>query len=221
MLNFTGLLMFTGLIEEVCRVASVRRGAGTLELTVDLGGLAQDTKVGDSIAINGVCLTVARLEGRSAVFDLSGETLAKSTLGKLRPSSPVNAERALRPTDRLGGHIVLGHIDGTATVKTMERHGEFADIMFTALPELLDRMVVKGSVALDGISLTVASLGSSSFGVAIIPQTLERTTLGKARIGDAVNVETDIIAKMIKKQLEKILPVERELTVDKLHELGF
>jgi riboflavin synthase len=221
MLNFTGLLMFTGLIEEVCRVASVRRGAGTLELTVDLGGLAQDTKVGDSIAINGVCLTVARLEGRSAVFDLSGETLAKSTLGKLRPSSPVNAERALRPTDRLGGHIVLGHIDGTATIKTMERQGEFADIKFTAVPELLDRMVVKGSVALDGISLTVASLGSSSFGVAIIPQTLERTTLGKARIGDAVNVETDIIAKMIKKQLEKILPVERELTVDKLHELGF
>jgi riboflavin synthase len=213
--------MFTGLIEAVCMIASVRQSAGAVQLAVDLGGLAEDAKIGDSIAVNGVCLTVAGLEGSLATFDLSGETLAKSTLGRLRPSSPVNIERALRSTDRLGGHFVQGHIDGTATIKAIDRHGQFADIKFGAGPKLLDQMVVKGSVAVDGISLTIANMDQDCFSAAIIPETLEKTTLGRAKIGDTVNIETDIIAKIITKQLEKILPQEQKLSVEKLKQLGF
>ncbi len=213
--------MFTGLIEAICTVKSVRQSAGGLLLAVDLGKLAKETKIGDSIAINGVCLTVSRLEASLASFDLSGETLAKSTLGKLKPSSPVNAERALKATGRFGGHIVQGHIDGTATIKAINRHGQFADIKFVAGPELLDQMVVKGSVAVDGISLTIADMNRNFFSAAIIPETLEKTTLGRAKIGDTVNIETDIIVKTIKKQLEKILPQKQTMTAEKIKQLGF
>ena len=213
--------MFTGLIEAICTVKLVRQSAGGLLLAVDLGKLAKETKIADSIAINGVCLTISRLEASQASFDLSGETLAKSTLGKLKPSSPVNAELALKATGRFGGHIVQGHIDGTATIKAIDRHGQFADIKFAAGPELLDQMVVKGSVAVDGISLTIADMSRNFFSAAIIPETLEKTTLGRAKIGDTVNIETDIIVKTIKKQLEKILPQKQTMTAGKLKQLGF
>ncbi len=213
--------MFTGLIEAVCTVKSVRRTAGALSLTVDLGELANESKIGDSIAVNGTCLTVAGLDGNLATFELSTETLEKSTLGSLKALSKVNIERAMKATDRFGGHIVQGHIDGAATIKAVKRLGQFADIEFTAEPKLLSQMVAKGSVAVDGISLTIASLDQSSFSAAIIPETLARTTLGKARVGDAVNIETDIIVRTIKKQLEKILPQEEKLTVEKLKQLGF
>jgi len=213
--------MFTGLVETVCTVKSVRQIAGAMQITIDLGHLADDAKIGDSIAVNGVCLTVAALEGNLATFDVSSETLQKSTLSKLMPSSQVNVERTLKPADRLGGHFVLGHIDGTATIKSIHRQDQFADIELAANPELLDRMVVKGSVAVDGISLTVADMNDSSFRVALIPETLKKTTLGKAKVGDVVNIETDIITKIIKKQLEKILPQKQKLTVEKLKQLGF
>ena len=213
--------MFTGLIEAVCTVKSVRRGENTILLTVDLGELAEDGRIGDSIAINGVCLTIARLESGIASFELSGETLAKSTLGKLKPSSQVNVERAIKAADRFGGHFVQGHIDGTATIKAIDKRGRFADIKFAAGAELLDAMVVKGSVAVDGISLTIASIDQNSFTVALIPETLNKTTLSKVKIGDEVNIETDIIVKTIKTQLEKILPQKQSLTAEKLKELGF
>ncbi|MHC4488341.1 MAG: riboflavin synthase [Planctomycetota bacterium] len=215
--------MFTGLIETICTVKSVsqRAGGDGLSLTIDLGKLASDSKIGDSIAINGACLTLARLEGNLAAFDLSTETLTKSNLDKLRSSSQVNVERSIKADDRLGGHIVQGHIDGIATIKAIKKEGQFADINFTADAELLDRMVVKGSVAVDGISLTIASMDETSFSVAIIPETLKKTTLGKAKTGDCVNIETDIIVKTIKKQLEKILPQKQPLTAEKLKELGF
>ena len=213
--------MFTGLVEAVCTVKSVRQIASVMQITVDLGHLADDAKIGDSIAVNGVCLTVGTLDSSLATFDLSRETLEKSTLGRLKPSSPVNIERALMPSDRLGGHFVLGHIDGTATIKRIDRHGQFADIEFATSSELLDQMVVKGSVAVDGISLTIAGMNESSFTVAIIPETLKKTTLGKVRIADVINIETDIIAKIIKKQLQKMLPKEQKMTVEKLKELGF
>jgi len=190
-------------------------------LTIDSGKLADESKIGDSIAVNGVCLTIARLDGGLASFELSSETLTKSTLGKLKPSSPVNVELALKATGRFGGHIVQGHIDGTATIKAINKQGQFADIKFAAETELLDQMVVKGSVAVDGISLTIASMDENSFSAAIIPETLRKTTLGTAKIGDAVNIETDIIVKTIKKQLEKILPQKQPLTVEKLKQLGF
>jgi len=213
--------MFTGLIEAVCTVKSARRSGNAMLLTIDLGGLADDGRIGDSIAINGVCLTIAKLEGGLATFELSGETLLKSTLGKLKPSSQVNVERAIKAADRFGGHFVQGHIDGTATIKAIDKHGQFADMKFAAGAELLDAMVVKGSVAVDGISLTIASMDQNSFSVALIPETLKKTTLSKIKIGDEVNIETDIIVKTIKKQLEKILPQNQSLTAEKLKELGF
>ena len=213
--------MFTGLIEAICTVKSVRRSAGSMLLGIDLGELADDAGIGDSIAINGGCLTIAGLGGSLASFELSAETLAKSTLGELQPSSEVNIERSIKAADRFGGHFVQGHIDGTAKIKTIDRRGEFADIKFTAEAELLDAMVVKGSVAVDGISLTIASMDQDSFSVAIIPETLKKTILGKAKIGDFVNIETDIIVKTINKQLEKILPKKQPLTAERLKQLGF
>jgi riboflavin synthase len=192
-----------------------------MHLSVDLGELAAESKVGDSIAINGVCLTIAELRGNFADFDVSGETLAKSTLCKLKPASPVNAELAMKATGRFGGHIVQGHIDGTATIKAIDKRDRFADMKFAAKSELLDQMVVKGSVAVDGISLTIAGMDDGSFSAAIIPETLEKTTLGTAKVGDVVNVETDIIAKIIKKQLDNILPQKQTITAERLKELGF
>jgi riboflavin synthase len=190
-------------------------------LTIDLGELVAESKTGDSIAINGACLTIAKLQGSFANFDVSAETLAKSTLGKLIPSSQVNVERSLKANDRFGGHFVLGHVDGTARIDTIDKSGEFANIKFTAGAELLDAIVVKGSVAVDGISLTIASVDPKSFGVSVIPETLKRTTLGKAKIGDLVNIETDIIVKTIKRQLDEILPKKQGLTAEKLRQLGY
>ena len=216
--------MFTGLIEAICTVKSVLQNAGGLLLTMDLGKLAEDSKIGDSIAINGACLTIAELAGNLATFQLSAETLTKSALGRLKPSSLVNVERAMKATDRFGGHFVQGHIDGTATIKAIKRTGQFADMEFAASPELLSQMVVKGSVAVDGISLTIASMDERSFSVALIPETLKKTTLGTAKVGDAVNIETDIIVKTIKSQMESTfggLPQEQPLTVERLRQLGF
>ncbi len=216
-----GLSMFTGLIQAICTVKSARPASGAMVLVVDLGELALDAKIGDSIAINGVCLTVSEKSGSCANFEVSSETLAKSTVGGLRPQAKVNAESALRPTDRFGGHFVQGHIDGTARIKEVQRHGEFADIKFAAEPELLSLMVAKGSVAVDGVSLTIAAMDSRTFTVAVIPQTLHSTTLGTANVGDSVNIETDIIVKTVKKQLENILPQGGRLSVERLKELGF
>ncbi|MBW8038678.1 MAG: riboflavin synthase [Planctomycetes bacterium] len=213
--------MFTGLIEQVCRITSVNRIAGAVELGIDLGKLAEESKNGDSIAVSGVCLTVAGLGGNLVRFDVSGETLTKSNLGKLTAGSKVNIELAMKVGERLGGHIVQGHVDGVAKIKSIDKRGEFADIRFEAERELLDQMVAKGSVAVEGISLTIATLEGNSFGVAIIPETLKNTTLGEAKTGDVVNIEADIITKTIKKQIEKILSQRQTLTEEKLKQLGF
>ena len=213
--------MSTGLIETICTVKAVRQTGNSITLTIDLGALADQCKTGDSIAINGACLTITSLQDSLASFDVSAETLAKSTLGKLKPSSEVNVERSLKANDRFGGHFVLGHVDGTATIEAIDKSGEFANIKFAAKADLLDAIIVKGSVAIDGISLTIATVDQKSFGVSIIPETLKRTTLGKAKIGDYVNIETDIIVKTIKKQLDEILPKKHGLTAEKLRQLGY
>jgi riboflavin synthase len=215
--------MFTGLVEAVCQVkgfALIDASKGAT-LAVDLGQFAEGCHLGDSIAINGVCLTVSRLEATAAVFGLSPETLARSTLAKLKPQSKVNIERAMQASDRFGGHFVQGHVDGTGRIASIKRLGEFADIEFAVAAELLLQMVPKGSVAVDGISLTVARIGPDSFSVAVIPETLNRTTLGTARIGDGVNIEIDIIVKAVRQQLEAILPKHRPLMAERLKELGF
>jgi riboflavin synthase len=220
-MRFIRIFMFTGLIEQVCVVKSGRRSGDSMELTIDLGKMADESKIGDSITISGACLTVSRLQGNVATFDVSGETLAKSNLGRLTAGSKVNVELSMKIGDRFGGHIVQGHVDGVATIKAIDKRDKFADIRFEAEGELISQMVEKGSVAVDGISLTIASVEGNSFRVAIIPETLKRTTLGDAKTGDVVNIETDIISKTIKKQLEKILPQSQTLTVEKLKQLGF
>lgn len=213
--------MFTGLIEGLCVVRTANRtGSDAMRLSVDLGGLADGCKVGESIAVSGVCLTITKITGSIADFDVSSETIAKSTICSLRSGSQVNIERAIAADGRFGGHFVLGHVDGTGVVKKIERKGEFVDMTFAANKELLDDMISKGSVAVDGISLTVAELNKDSFSAALIPETLSRTTLGGAKVGDKVNIETDLIVKTIRKHLEQILP-KQDLTVEKLQELGF
>ncbi len=228
------MIMFTGLIQQVCSVRSLMRKGDTAVLTVDLGRLAgqpkiglpprlasRDAEAGDSIAINGVCLTVASQTGSSAAFDISAETLSKTNLGRLSAGSKVNVELALMAGDQIGGHIVQGHIDGTATIKAIKKKGDFATFRFAAGRELLAEMVVKGSVAVDGISLTVADMDQDGFSAAVIPQTLKQTTLGCAKIDDVVNIETDIIVKTVHKYLKGPSPGSGGLTIDKLQDIGF
>ncbi len=202
-------------------VKQVSSRAGAMGVVIDLGSLAEECKIGDSVAINGVCLTITRLERGLATFDVSGETLKTTTLSGLRAASKVNIETALKATGRFGGHIVQGHVDGTATVKQIDRQGAFWSVKFLASAGLADQMVLKGSIAVDGISLTISELDGQGFGITLIPETMQKTTLREAKVGDVVNIETDIIVKAIKKQLEKILPQGKGLTMEKLQGLGF
>jgi riboflavin synthase len=213
--------MFTGLIQQVCTVKALSKSGGSAALTIDLGQLANQAKTGDSIAINGSCLTVSKLGGASATFDVSGETLAKTTLGKLAPGTKVNIELALRADDRFGGHFVLGHVDGSATIKKIDKNTNFATFTFATPKDLLDQMVSKGSVAIDGISLTIAELNPDGFTVAVIPKTLKETTLGQAKINQKTNIEIDIITKTVKRYLEKHIPPKGNLTIKDLQQQGF
>ena len=213
--------MFTGIIQQVCTVKASLRDGDSAAITVDLGQLANQAKTGDSIAINGSCLTVSKLAVASATFDVSGETLAKTTLGKLAPGAKVNVELALRADDRFGGHFVLGHVDNTATILKIEKKGDFSTFTFTAPKDLLNQMVPKGSVAIDGISLTIAELNPDGFTVAVIPQTLKETTLGQAKINQKTNIEIDIITKTVRRYLEKDIPPKGNLTIKDLQQQGF
>lgn len=210
--------MFTGLIETVCKITSAARTAGGMRLAVNLG---QNAKCGDSIAVDGVCLTVASLKGTVAEFDVSAETLLKTTLGNLKTGSQVNIERALKADDRFGGHFVGGHIDAVGKVKNIEKRGDFWQFVFEAGREIADFLVPKGSIAVDGVSLTIADTRGQSFAVTIIPATYENTIFKSYKIGDLVNIETDIICRVVKKQLDNILGHKQKLTVEKLKEMGF
>jgi len=213
--------MFTGIIQQVCSVKSALRDGGSAALTVDLGQLADQTKISDSVAINGACLTVSKQAGSLATFDLSAETLTKTTLGKLTPASKVNFELAMKADARFGGHFVLGHIDGIATIKNIDKKNDFATFTFSAPKSLLDFMIPKGSVAIDGISLTIAELQPDGFTAAVIPQTLLETNLSFAKINSQVNLENDIIVKAVVRQIENMGLTKEKLTVDKLQQMGF
>ncbi len=196
--------MFTGLIEEVGEVKEVRRrGKGTL-LTVRCSKVLEGTKIGDSIAVNGVCLTVVEMGKDFLSFFVSNETLQRSNLGELRPKTPVNLERALKVGDRLGGHIVQGHVDTTIKITGIKREGESFIFTFKLPKEYSHLLIEKGSIAIDGISLTVARLGSEEFLVAVIPHTYENTNLRWKRVGNRVNLEFDLIGKYV----ERILKVK-------------
>jgi riboflavin synthase len=213
--------MFTGLIECVCQIRETRASASGRCLRVDLRSIAPGVQVGDSIAIDGACLTVTRLTGTVADFDVSAETLNCSTIGQLQVQAKVNVERALRLGDRMGGHMVQGHVDGLATVVEQTQQDRFLTMWLKADRPLVDQMVSKGSVAVNGISLTVADLKTDRFCVAVIPETLRATTLAHARVGDRVNIEIDVIVKTVRRYLDTMLPSAPSLTVNKLQQLGF
>ena len=208
--------MFTGIVEELGRVVRLETVEDSARLTVEAPTVTQDASLGDSISVNGCCLTVAAMHGNTFTADLMAETLTRTTLGSQAPGDPVNLERALRATDRLGGHIVQGHVDATAEVLDRS-HGEHWDLLRVGLPREIARYVaVKGSVALDGVSLTVVDVedaqhnapdasptpgAGASLSVGLIPETLRRTTLGTRRPGERVNLEVDVMAKYAERLL--------------------
>jgi riboflavin synthase len=217
--------MFTGIIETTCAVVAVADHPGGRRLTVDLADLAgEPLALGESIAVDGVCLTVAAIDGPRAAFDAIAETLGLTTLGRLGRGSRVNVERALRPTDRLGGHFVQGHVDGMATLARHEQSAREVKLWFDAGLDLLAEMAPKGSVAVSGVSLTLVDVDPATgrFSVALIPTTLALTTLADLREGEPVNVETDILGKYVRRYLlDAAGGSAGELTWDKLRDAGF
>ena len=192
--------MFTGLIQDVGTVRGVTPEGQSVHIQVQTT-LTPQLELGDSLAVNGVCLTVTRNSGDIAVATAVPETLARTTLGKLGPGSRVNLEPALRVQDRLGGHIVQGHVDGVGTMVKRAQRGLSLELTFSAGPELLRYMAHKGSITVDGVSLTVADLDGGAFTVALVPHTLGATTLEDRAVGDRVNLEVDILAKYVEKML--------------------
>lgn len=212
--------MFTGIVADVGTLKSARQMASGTRMTFSTAMDVADFKLGESVAVNGVCLTVDDVGGSDFSADVSPETLRRSNLDRVKAGGRVNLERALRPVDRLGGHFMLGHVDGVGTLSARRSEGEFLVLTFTAPREVGKYLVEKGSVAVDGVSLTVAALLHDGFTVAAIPHTLERTTLGDKRPGEPVNLEADILGKYV----EKLLKGERPgggLTMEMLAQGGF
>ncbi|HEV3045961.1 MAG TPA: riboflavin synthase [Solirubrobacteraceae bacterium] len=195
--------MFTGLIGEVGSVAALEQDDEGATLTID-SRLAASLREGDSIAVNGVCLTATAVSDEGFQAQAMIETLRRSSLSALAPGSPVNLELALRACDRLGGHVVQGHVDGTGTVRTVREEGFARVLEIEADPRLARYLVEKGSVAVDGVSLTVSALDDGGFSVSLIPETLERTSLGAIREGALVNIEVDILAKHVERLMGAI-----------------
>lgn len=210
--------MFTGIVEEVGTVRRLTQTPNRCELELSATVVLMGTKIGDSIAVNGVCLTVTKLGADHFTADVMPETLRRSSLGQLKSGSAVNLERAMAADGRFGGHIVAGHIDGTGKIQSMQPEGNAVLVTISATPELLRYIVEKGSIAIDGVSLTVASVTHSNFTVSLIPHTGAETTLLRHRAGEIVNLENDIIGKYVEKLMQ---PKEGGLTMEKLHRYGF
>jgi riboflavin synthase len=194
--------MFTGIIAEVGRIAGITRlDTGQLTVAITADKVLRGAAPGDSIAVNGVCLTITELLAPTFTADVMAETLRRTTLGVLAPGSPVNLEAAATPTTALGGHIVQGHVDATGAVLAREPSGDFDEVTVSLPPAVARYVVAKGSVAVEGVSLTVAAVGEDWFRVALIPATLQHTTLGSLAEGDPVNLEVDVIAKYVERLL--------------------
>lgn len=199
--------MFTGIVEHVGTVVGVERGADLTRLRIDLGPIAAGVKLGDSIAVLGVCLTVTRIEGAVHDFEAIPETLLRTRLGRLGVGDRVNLERAMGVGARLDGHVVQGHVDGLGEVVSLDRRGHEVELhVRLADPALEGAVVDKGSIAIDGVSLTVVRAEGLRFHVALIPHTLAHTTLGDLRPGDPVHLEVDVFAKYLKGVLDRVLP---------------
>ena len=212
--------MFTGLIAEIGRTLSLDRRGGEGLLAVACEAVVADARKGDSIAVDGACVTVETFDAQGFTAFLSAETLARTTLGALRPGRAVNLEAALRPGDRLGGHMVQGHVEGVGTVISLKGAGEGATLTVEVPADLAEAVVRKGSIAFAGVSLTVASLTGNRIEVAVIPATLETSTLGSWREGDRVNVETDLVGRYIVAYLKRLRP-KRDLSLEELLDKGF
>ncbi|MDA8228632.1 MAG: riboflavin synthase [Desulfitobacterium hafniense] len=195
--------MFTGIVEELGKVAGIKLSPDSAKLTIQAKKVLEGTKLGDSVAVNGVCLTVVEISSNSFTADVMAETVAKTNLADLVSGSPVNLERALQLSTRLGGHLVSGHVDGVGRLERIYQL-EIAHVYEISAPSpLLPYVLPKGSIAIDGISLTVVEVKSNSFSVSLIPHTFKETTLGSKGIGSKVNLETDIIGKYVARFLER------------------
>ncbi|MEQ8856391.1 riboflavin synthase [Gimesia sp.] len=203
--------MFTGLVEGQGTVQLLEKNGSSIDLTLKIPELIlHEAQIGDSVAINGCCLTVVEIAANSLKFQAGAETLAKTNLGLLTVGDVVNLERPLAANGRLGGHFVQGHVDGVGSIKSIDRDGEWITMWFEVPEALALQMVPKGSVTVDGISLTIVGCEASSFSIALIPHTLEVTTLGQKQVGSIVNIETDILGKYV----SKLVP----LTLDGINE---
>ncbi|NQT14420.1 MAG: riboflavin synthase [Planctomycetes bacterium] len=194
--------MFSGIVEALGRVAEIRSEPPGCRLIIREPRIAADTAVADSICVNGCCLTVVETDEETMAFQAGPETLSRTNLGELEVDSPVNLERALSVSARLGGHFVSGHIDGTGRLLERHDHGEWSDFWFGLPRELSVQMAPKGSIAVDGVSLTIVESEPERFSIALIPFTLAVTTLGPLQVGDKVNLETDLLAKYVQRLVE-------------------
>jgi riboflavin synthase len=219
--------MFTGIVEHVGTVVAVSPRGKVVQLTIDCGPIVEGVHLGDSIAINGTDLTVTTMAGTALRFEMVRETASITNLGQLRPGSQVNLERALRADGRYDGHIVQGHVDGTGSIQEWRRQQEDVRLFVSCAPELTSGMVPKGSITVDGVSLTLVDVEAEFFSVALIPYTLSHTTLGERRVGDQVNLEIDLLGKYVRKYLHQIFGTPSAtaagtgLSIERLRELGF
>lgn len=215
--------MFTGIVEELGKIKGIQKGDKSSVLTIETKKVLENTQLGDSIAVNGVCLTVTKITDNSFSADVMAETMRKSNLGALTVDCAVNLERALTPLSRMGGHIVSGHIDGTGTITAYVKEDNATWVTVKASDDILKYIVNKGSITIDGISLTVAYIDNSCFKVSIIPHTSQQTTLLSKGVGNTVNLECDIIAKYVEKLLSfnKWEQKNDDISMDFLAEHGF
>lgn len=214
--------MFTGIVEEVGKVARIEKNGVTGKLSIMADIILEGTKIGDSIAVNGVCLTVTSINGGNFTADVMGETFQRSSLGDLQMGSYVNLERAMPADGRFGGHIVSGHIDGMGEIISIEPEGTAVWYTISAPEKILQGIVEKGSIAIDGISLTVARITKKDFAVSIIPHTGGNTILSRKKVGDKVNLENDIIGKYVQRFLEpQQKQKESTITEEFLRKCGF
>ena len=215
--------MFTGIIEELGKIASLEKYAGGAKIKISAKIVTDDANEGDSIAVNGVCLTALEIKSDSFAADISQETLNRSTLGNLKIGSVVNLERAVTPSTRLGGHIVQGHVDARGKFISASAQGDFQTIRIGFPKEIGQYLVYKGSISVEGISLTIANLSDNYFEIAVIPKTWELTNLSVLKSGDAVNLEVDVIAKYVERIMlyGKTKEKPEGITTDKLKKLGF
>lgn len=206
--------MFTGIVEEVGRVSSIKNSTNSAILTIEAEKVLEESKIGDSISVNGVCLTVTDISSKSFSTDIMHESLKRSSLGELKKGSRVNLERALKLSTRLGGHIVSGHIDGVGKIKSIKKDDNAVWYCIEANEKILKYIIEKGSVAIDGISLTVAEENDKDFSVSVIPHTRAASNLSEKKIGSRVNIENDCIAKYV----EKLLHLDGDISKEKSKE---